>query len=90
MSESAQSLPNCDVRVASVHPSISDIMLQRRERRNGPGADVKMPGSRSGRTTRRDAANSLNSAATSAFQKIEKSHWPLRAPKRLPRAKIAV
>ena len=33
---------------------------------------MKMPGSRPGRTTRRDAANSLNSAATSAFQKNRK------------------
>jgi hypothetical protein len=33
-SQLGQSLPNCNVRVASVHPSISDMMLQRRERRN--------------------------------------------------------
>jgi hypothetical protein len=36
MSAAGQSLLDCDVRVTSVHPSISDIMLQRRERRNGP------------------------------------------------------
>jgi hypothetical protein len=40
MSEMGYSLPDCDVRVASVHPSISDIMRQRRERRNGPISEV--------------------------------------------------
>jgi hypothetical protein len=25
----------------SAHPSISDMMLQRRERRNGPGTDIR-------------------------------------------------
>jgi hypothetical protein len=29
-----------DVRVVSVHPSISDMMLQRRERRSGQGGDI--------------------------------------------------
>src|SRR5271155_4477312 len=38
-SASGQSLPNSDVRVASVHPSISDMMLHRRERREGPVSD---------------------------------------------------
>ena len=36
MSLKGQTPPTCDVRAVSVHPSISDIMLQRRERRNGP------------------------------------------------------
>jgi hypothetical protein len=55
MSEMGQSLPNCDVRVASVHPSISDIMLQRRKRRNGPIAAI-IPGfdGRDGRVARRE------------------------------------
>ena len=39
MSARGQSLPKCDVRVTSVHSSISDMTLQRGERRNGPGAD---------------------------------------------------
>ena len=39
MSLLGQSLPKRDVRVKSVHPSISDMMLQRRERRNGPCVD---------------------------------------------------
>jgi hypothetical protein len=36
------SLPNCDVRVESAHPSISDIMLHHRERRNGPRTTVAL------------------------------------------------
>jgi hypothetical protein len=36
MAEMGQSLPKRDVRVTSVYPSISDMMLQRHERRNGP------------------------------------------------------
>ena len=40
MSVWGQSLPKRDVHVTSVHPSISDMMLQRRERRNGPLGDV--------------------------------------------------
>jgi hypothetical protein len=36
MSAVGHSLPNRDVRVTSVQPSISDLMLRRRERRNGP------------------------------------------------------
>jgi hypothetical protein len=39
MSGLGQSLPNSDVRVTSVHPSISDITLYRRQRRNGPCVD---------------------------------------------------
>src|SRR6202035_4649513 len=35
-----QLAPNCDVCVASVYPSISDMMLQRRKRRNGPQGDI--------------------------------------------------
>ena len=31
MSDLGQTLANCDVRVASDHPSISDMMLRRRE-----------------------------------------------------------
>ena len=31
-----QSLPICDVGVVSVHPSISDMMLPRRDRQKGP------------------------------------------------------
>ena len=34
------SLPNCDVRVTSAHPSISDMMLGRRECRNGPLSEL--------------------------------------------------
>jgi len=34
------SLPKRDVRSASVHPSISDITLHRRERRKGLRADL--------------------------------------------------
>ena len=34
-------LSNCDVRFASVHPPISDMMLKRPERRNGPEADIR-------------------------------------------------
>jgi hypothetical protein len=41
MSEMGQSLPNCDVRVTSVHPSISDMILQHHERRNGPKGDLR-------------------------------------------------
>jgi hypothetical protein len=33
---SGQSRPNCDVCVTSAHPSISDIIPRRRERRQGP------------------------------------------------------
>ena len=29
-----------DVRVTSVYPSIADMMLRRRERRNGPQGDI--------------------------------------------------
>jgi hypothetical protein len=43
MSPLVQSLLICDVRVASVHPSISDMMLHPRERRNGPLAEVAFP-----------------------------------------------
>ena len=36
----SHSLPKRDVRVTSVNPSISDMILQRRERRNGPNSDI--------------------------------------------------
>jgi hypothetical protein len=36
-----QTLANCDVRVTSVHPSISDMMLQHRERRKGPQGNIR-------------------------------------------------
>jgi hypothetical protein len=42
MSAVGHSLPNRDVRVTSVQPSISDLMLRRRERRNGPISDIKV------------------------------------------------
>jgi hypothetical protein len=32
--------PKNDVRVMSVYPSISDVILRRRERREGPGGDI--------------------------------------------------
>jgi hypothetical protein len=35
-----QKLPNSDVRIASVHPSMSDTTLHRRERRKGPITDI--------------------------------------------------
>ena len=38
-SEVGQSLPKRDVRVRSVYPSISDVILPRRERREGPAAE---------------------------------------------------
>jgi hypothetical protein len=41
-----QLLPKRDVRAASVFPSTSDIMLQRRERRNGPTSDIPSAGRR--------------------------------------------
>jgi hypothetical protein len=40
-SAQGQKLPNSDVRVTSVHPSISDITLYRRERRNGSTTDLQ-------------------------------------------------
>jgi hypothetical protein len=40
MTVKRHSLPNRDVRVTSVRPSISDMTLQRRERRNGPTGDI--------------------------------------------------
>ena len=61
----SQSLPKRDVSVTSVNPSISDMMLQRRERRNGPNSDIfsSMDTStirlRSGLSLSRDLSNSL-------------------------------
>ena len=43
MSERGQSLPKRDVRVTSVCPSISDIILQRPERRDGPHSQYARP-----------------------------------------------
>jgi len=40
MSEKGQMLPKRDVRVRSVYPSISDIILRRPERREGPMGDI--------------------------------------------------
>jgi hypothetical protein len=36
-----QSLPKCDVRLTSVYPSISDMIVRRDERRNGPTTNVR-------------------------------------------------
>jgi len=41
MSQLGQSLPKRDARVASVYPSTSDMILRRREGRNGPDADIR-------------------------------------------------
>ena len=54
MSVMGQSLPNRDVRIASVCPPISDIILRRRERREGSYGHHRQEEWRSNLKTKRD------------------------------------